>query len=425
MKKTLIIITALLLIVGCSKPINESTLLKRGELMYEANATKPFSGKVFELYDNGLKAFEGTYKDGFRHGDWTYNTEVGNSKYNVTYTVGNYNLVVFTDSLGTNYTGSPVIDEPEQDGTYLGQGRKGEYDFSIYPIVHVTFKDGKPDGLTTHWYKNGQKKIEETYNDGKNEGKYTSWYENGQKKKEETYKDGQRDGAWTQWRANGQKEYEGTYKDGKLDGLMTEWYENGQKQTEETYKHDELISSKSWNKDGSIIKNVCISTDFGIMILELYPEVAPKHVASFIQHVKNGYYNGTTFHRVIPGFVIQGGDPNSRDNNRDDDGQGGHAARYFGHGDENVAASWTLPAEFNERPHITGALSMARSQENNSAGSQFFICAAPVHRLDNRYTVFGQVISGLEVIQKIVNVPRDRRDNPSDKIEMEIDICEK
>ena len=226
MKKILLI--GLLLIVGCSKPINESILIRRGELMYESNATKPFSGKVFELYDNGLKAFEGTYKDGFRHGDWTYNTEVGNSKYNVTYTVGNYNLVVFTDSLGTNYTGTPVIDEPEQDGTYLGQGRKGEYDFSIYPIVHVTFKDGKPDGLTTHWYKNGQKKIEETYNDGKNEGKYTSWYENGQKKKEETYKDGQRDGAWTQWRANGQKEYEGTYKDG------------------------ELISEKYWNEDGSV-----------------------------------------------------------------------------------------------------------------------------------------------------------------------------
>ena len=140
---------------------------------------------------------------------------------------------------------------------------------------------------------------------------------------------------------------------------------------------------------------------------------------------EKGFYNGVIFHRVIPGFVIQGGDPNSKDNNRDDDGQGGHAARYFGHGDENVAASWTLPAEFNERPHITGALSMARAQENNSAGSQFFICAAPVHQLDNKYTVFGQVISGLEVIQKIVNVPRDRSDNPSDKIEMEIDFCEK
>ena len=309
--------------------------------------------------------------------------------------------------------------DEKRDGKYTswyGNGQK-EYE-GIY-------KDGELDGLWTWWYENGKKKSEWTFKDGEKDGKWTYWNENGQKMSEGTMKDGKWDGLSTGWYENGQKEYEGTYKDGKLDGLMTEWYENGQKQTEETYKHDELISSKSWNKDGSIIKNVCISTDFGIMILELYPEVAPKHVESFIQHVKNGYYNGTTFHRVIPGFVIQGGDPNSRDNNRDDDGQGGHAARYFGHGDENVTASWTLPAEFNERPHITGALSMARSQENNSAGSQFFICAAPVHRLDNRYTVFGQVISGLEVIQKIVNVPRDRRDNPSDKIEMEIDICEK
>jgi|TARA_B100001964_G_scaffold106888_1_gene119432 antitoxin component YwqK of YwqJK toxin-antitoxin module len=303
MKKTLIIITALLLIVGCSKPINESTLLKRGELMYEANATKPFSGKVFELYDNGLKAFEGTYKDGFRHGDWTYNTEVGNSKYNVTYTVGNYNLVVFTDSLGTNYTGSPVIDEPEQDGTYLGQGRKGEYDFSIYPIVHVTFKDGKPDGLTTHWYKNGQKKIEETYNDGKNEGKYTSWYENGQKKKEETYKDGQRDGAWTQWYANGQKEKEETYKDGQKDGAWTQWHANGQKEKEETYKDGQRDGAwtqwrangqKSWEetyRDGKksiksadeyfsaseierIAKNIKVSLDNLYNLTKHYPEHA-------------------------------------------------------------------------------------------------------------------------------------------------------
>ena len=276
------------------------------------------------------------------------------------------------------------------------------------------------------YYENGQKELVETYKDGKEDGKWTWWYENGQKNIERTYKDGKEDGKWTYWYDNGQKSVERTYKDGKSDGKWTYWYENGQKKEEVTYKNGERVGlSIMWSEDGLIIKNVCISTDFGIMILELYPEVAPKHVESFIQHVKNGYYNGTTFHRVIPGFVIQGGDPNSKDNNRDDDGQGGHAARYFGHGDENVAASWTLPAEFNERPHITGALSMARSQENNSAGSQFFICAAPVHQLDNKYTVFGQVISGLEVIQKIVNVPRDRLDNPSDKIEMEIDFCEK
>ena len=210
-----------------------------------------------------------------------------------------------------------------------------------------------------------------------------------------------------------------------MHGLLTAWYENGQKWYEETYKDGELISKEFWDEDGSIIKNVCISTDFGIMILELYPEVAPKHVESFIQHVKNGYYNGTTFHRVIPGFVIQGGDPYSRDENRLTHGMGGHAAIYHGFGEKTVNSTWTLPEEFNAKPHVTGALSMARAADPNSAGSQFFICAAPQPQLDNQYTVFGQVIMGIEVIQKIINVERDERDNPSDKIEMEIGFCAK
>lgn len=167
---------------------------------------------------------------------------------------------------------------------------------------------------------------------------------------------------------------------------------------------------------------VVVSTRFGDMVLEFYPDVAPKHVESFKIHAQNGYFDGTTFHRVIPGFVIQGGDPNSRDDDKMNDGQGGHSAKYFGHGDESVTASWTLPAEFNDRPHVTGALSMARAQEDNSAGSQFFICSAPVHRLNNKYTVFGQVISGLEVIQNIVNLPRDSRDNPKEKVEMTVSL---
>ena len=365
--------------------MNINNLIDRGEVLYAPNNNKPFSGSVFEFYENGTEKLNGRYRNGIKNGKWKWWNEDG----------------------GLDSTGS--------------------------------YKNGLMHGQWEFYFSNGNLKGKGQYRDGDGgnpselsgipfngrHGRWTFWHENGQKSEEKTYKKGKQDGLTTSWYENGQKNFEGTHKNDELNGLTTRWYENGQKQTEETYKHDELISSKSWNKDGSIIKNVCISTDFGIMILELYPEVASKHVESFIQHVKNGYYNGTTFHRVIPGFVIQGGDPNSRDNNRDDDGQGGHAARYFGHGDENVAASWTLPAEFNERPHITGALSMARAQENNSAGSQFFICAAPVHQLDNKYTVFGQVISGLEVIQKIVNVPRDRLDNPSDKIEMEIDFCEK
>lgn len=181
---------------------------------------------------------------------------------------------------------------------------------------------------------------------------------------------------------------------------------------------------------GILIVNSCtkdenvavISTRFGDMVVEFYPDVAPKHVESFNIHAKNGYFNGTTFHRVIPGFVIQGGDPNSRDDDRTNDGIGGNAAKFYGFGDDANDSTWMLPAEFNDKQHVTGALSMARSQNPNSAGSQFFICTAPAHRLDNQYTVFGQVISGLEVIQEIVNAPRDKKDNPLVKVEMNITI---
>ena len=182
---------------------------------------------------------------------------------------------------------------------------------------------------------------------------------------------------------------------------------------------------------GSIIMTSCgkqldvavISTKYGDMVLEFYPKGAEKHVDSFITHAKNGYFDGTTFHRVIPGYIIQGGDPNSKDDDRSNDGLGGHAANFYGEGEEENPETWMLPAEFNDRPHITGTLSMARSPGRpNSAGSQFFICAGPTPQLDNKYTVFGQVVEGLDVIQKIVNTPRDRRDNPKEKVEMTVKI---
>lgn len=182
---------------------------------------------------------------------------------------------------------------------------------------------------------------------------------------------------------------------------------------------------------GSIIMTSCgkqldvavISTKYGDIVLEFYPKGAEKHVDSFITHAKNGYFDGTTFHRVIPGYIIQGGDPNSKDDDRSNDGLGGHAANFYGEGEEENPETWTLPAEFNDRPHITGTLSMARSPGRpNSAGSQFFICVGPTPQLDNKYTVFGQVVEGLDVIQKIVNTPRDRRDNPKEKVEMTVKI---
>lgn len=153
-----------------------------------------------------------------------------------------------------------------------------------------------------------------------------------------------------------------------------------------------------------------IETHFGNIEIKLFPEVAPNHVSSFIELVKKGFYDGTTFHRVIPGFMIQGGDPNSKSPDRSTHGMGG--------------PGFTLKAEFNEKQHKRGILSMARSQHPDSAGSQFFICVADALFLDRKYTIFGEVASGIEVADKIVSQPRDKADNPTERVEMKVTIIE-
>jgi peptidyl-prolyl cis-trans isomerase B (cyclophilin B) len=157
--------------------------------------------------------------------------------------------------------------------------------------------------------------------------------------------------------------------------------------------------------------NAVIETKFGNIDLRFFPDGAPNHVKNFIELAKKGFYDGTTFHRVIPGFMIQGGDPSSKNPDRSKHGFGG--------------PGYTLKAEFNGKPHKRGTLSMARSQDPNSAGSQFFICVANSPRLDGHYTVFGEVISGLDVADKIVSQPRDRMDNPLERIEIKVKIMEK
>ena len=154
-----------------------------------------------------------------------------------------------------------------------------------------------------------------------------------------------------------------------------------------------------------------IETKFGNIELNFFPDVAPEHVNNFIELAKKGFYDGTTFHRVIPGFMIQGGDPNSKDADKAKHGMGGP-----GH---------TIKAEFNEKLHKRGALSMARSAHPDSAGSQFFICVADANFLDRQYSVFGEVVSGLEAVDAIVSQPRDGNDNPLERIEMKVSVVEK
>ena len=165
-----------------------------------------------------------------------------------------------------------------------------------------------------------------------------------------------------------------------------------------------------------------ITTEFGDLIVEFFEESAPKHVESFKLHAKNGFYDGTIFHRVIPGFMIQGGDPNTKGENKASYGTGGHAAKYYGLGNEDQPQTWSLPAEFNDISHKRGILSMARSSDPNSGGSQFFICAADAPHLNGQYTVFGQVIQGEQIIDQVVNLPRDARDNPNRRITMKVKI---
>ncbi len=154
-----------------------------------------------------------------------------------------------------------------------------------------------------------------------------------------------------------------------------------------------------------------IETSFGKIELKFFPDVAPGHVNNFIELAKKGFYDGTTFHRVIPGFMIQGGDPNSKNDDKSTHGTG--------------SPGYTIKAEFNDKPHKKGIVSMARSSDPDSAGSQFFICVADAGFLDGKYTAFGEVVSGIEVADNIVNQPRDRRDNPNDRIEMKVTVVEK
>ena len=145
-----------------------------------------------------------------------------------------------------------------------------------------------------------------------------------------------------------------------------------------------------------------IETNKGTIELKFFEEKAPNHVANFQELAQKGFYDGTKFHRVIPGFMIQGGDPNSKGDDRSQHGTGG--------------PGYSIDAEFNDIKHHRGILSMARAQDPNSAGSQFFIMVKDSFFLDGQYSAFGEVISGMEVADEIVDSQRDSRDNPIEPI---------
>ena len=144
-----------------------------------------------------------------------------------------------------------------------------------------------------------------------------------------------------------------------------------------------------------------IETNFGNIKIKLLPEIAPETVRNFVTLATSNFYDGTLFHRVIPNFMIQGGDPNTKESDKSVWGQGG--------------PGYNLKAEFNSRSHLRGIVSMARASDPDSAGSQFFIVTSDSTFLDKQYTVFAEVVEGLEIADKIVNLPRDGNDCPKKK----------
>ena len=159
---------------------------------------------------------------------------------------------------------------------------------------------------------------------------------------------------------------------------------------QEAKQPEEKKAMESPQKEVAVLK-----TSAGEMVVEFWPEVAPKTVENFKKLAREGFYDGTAFHRIIKGFMIQGGDPNTKDPAKESSyGTGG--------------PGYSVPAEFNDRPHVRGVLSMARSADPNSAGSQFFICLGTASSLDHQYTAFGKVIKGLDVLDKIGDTPVSR-----------------
>lgn len=160
------------------------------------------------------------------------------------------------------------------------------------------------------------------------------------------------------------------------------------------------------NKEEAVIK-----TNKGEMVVEFWPDVAPKTVENFKKLANSGFYDGTCFHRIVKGFMIQGGDPLTKDPEEE---------HRWGTGNPG----WKVKAEFNERPHVRGVLSMARSQDPNSAGSQFFICLGDAKFLDRQYTAFGKVITGDDVLGLIGETPvamsnGGERSKPKERIAVE------
>src|SRR5258708_1644994 len=174
-----------------------------------------------------------------------------------------------------------------------------------------------------------------------------------------------------------------------------------------TVRADDAKKDEPKKNEKTAVKEVAvIKTSAGEMVIEFWPDVAPKTVENFKKLARSGFYDGTCFHRVIKGFMIQGGDPLTKDPVKEE---------MWGTG----GPGYSVDAEFNDKPHVRGVISMARSQDPNSAGSQFFICHGDPSFLNHQYTAFGKLIKGDDVLEKIATTKTHPGDRPEKRMNLE------
>lgn len=189
-------------------------------------------------------------------------------------------------------------------------------------------------------------------------------------------------------------------------GFASAHAQDAKKETAETKKPEAKQEAKPEEKPVNVKEVAVIKTTEGEMVIEFWPEVAPNTVENFKKLAKQGFYDGTCFHRVIKDFMIQGGDPLTKDAAKEN---------LWGTGDPG----YKIKAEFNDRHHDRGVISMARSAHPDSAGSQFFICHGAPRFLDKQYTAFGKLIKGDDVLEKIATTPTHQPDRPNKRMGVE------
>jgi len=341
-----------ILLVGCTKEIDSNRLVERHGIFYEVNSTKPFTGIVYEYNPGKI-------------------------------------VVQMRTLLNGEIEGSSI--------QYYANGQM---------MSESNYSKGLRDGVFKEWYRNGQIQSEMSYNLGLPMGLKTEWSKLGSIETESNYSNGELHGALTEYYSDGTVKSECIYSNGELHGIKRSWHENSQLATEAKYVQGKISGSNSkWLPDGTKIPEdeyIKMETSLGTVVIDLYEAETPLHAANYKKLAGDGSLEGIYFHRVIPGFVVQGGDPLTRDNqDRGDDGTGGIGER--------------IPAEIGQ-PHLRGTLGAARTGQGNpeklSSGSQFYFCLARLTQLDGDYTVFGNVVEGMDVIDEIAKLETDSADNP-------------